>query len=277
MPRWFGPDGSGPVRRCRCCPERPSGGPTPGAGDGPPEDPHDRLHLLGPGDHEPVVDDGGRDAGELSAPGHRLVVVDLTGVRVAAEHLGRAGGVEAGPGGHGGERGAVGEVLAVGEVGAEQGPHQRVLSGGLGGGPGDEAVRVEGVDPPGPFEAVLDALGAAERRQALGHGVEGALAVPALEHRAQLLRFGRCPGIQLEGPPAHHDRLTGEGALGVEPLEGRVEATHAQVAPGTDHVGPHVDAHGGTNPGGGPRLPGLHRRPRPGGPTRRIPPGATPR
>jgi hypothetical protein len=35
----------------------------------------------------------------------------------------------------------------------------------------------------------------------------------------------------------------------VEPLEGQVEVGEPDVAPGTDHVGPHVDAHVPSNVG----------------------------
>ena len=119
--------------------------------------------------------------------------------------------------------------------------------------PRGEAVGVERVDPLGQVEAVVEPFGLAERGEPAGHAVERPGAVLLLDHGAQVAGLGRGGRVQLEGVPAHVEAV---GPLRPELVEGELEASVPQVAPGADHVGPDVDAHGAANPGFGGGVPG---------------------
>ena len=101
---------------------------------------------------------------------------------------------------------------------------------------------IDGVDPQGPVEAVLDPHLGTERRQAAGHGIEGPRSVLALDGLTKVTGLARGRGIELIGPPDDLDVVA-------PPQSGHrgVEAAGPQIAPGADDVGPDVDAHGSCN------------------------------
>ena len=100
---------------------------------------------------------------------------------------------------------------------------------------------VEGVAGPGQIEAQVEA----SVRTGIGHAVDHGLrfvdahAVFASQPvGVGALSGSRRTGIELERPPSHLDRV----AM-VEPRERVLEVALADVAPGTDDVGPDVDPH----------------------------------
>ncbi len=159
------------------------------------------------------------------------------------QHLVHASGIE--PGDHADlpEHGVVGNVAGVGEVRLQQcllHPALQVVAALLVA-EVDEPVRVDGVEVQGLGEPVDQSVLGSDRLDAVLHLLRalGRLAVLAGQHRAGALgRLGGCARVELEGAPVHLHLV---GVL--EGVDGLLHAALADVAPGTDDVGPDLDLH----------------------------------
>ena len=200
---------------------------------------------LGPGRGDAGAEEEEGDAGDAQGSGGGLVGAHLVGEGAVFQDGGGGVGIQTHVGGQAAQGGGVVEVETLVHVGLEEPFLEGVLSAGAEGvGPGQEAVRLEGVAGADTVEPKVDA----DVVPCLGHAVDEGLGVvpthavlgrqPA-DVVDRLGRGGRGLRVELEGP-SHH--------LGwvVELGEGRFEVLLAHPTPGAGDIRPDLKLHGGS-------------------------------
>jgi hypothetical protein len=205
----------------------------------------DQFRRLCAGDTVRAVEHEEGDSGDSQLARLQLVVTNVLGIRVAVEHRASAGLVEPDLDREPRQDVGLADRRSLNEVGGQQTLLERVLLA-VRMRVVDQAVGVERVAGPGPVEVEVQPLGRGVGRDPRLRGLRGGAAHAVFGgealHRITLRRGWRAR-IELEAAPGDRDLLAMiEGGQGV------LETALADVAPGTDDVGPDLDIHGSVVP-----------------------------
>ena len=205
----------------------------------------DQFRRLRSGDAIGAIEHEERDAGDAQLAGLQLVMTDVVGIGVAGEHVADGTLVETRL-----DRESREDVVLANRRSLDKvARHQALLECVL---PAhrmrevDQAVCIEGVARPRAIEVEVKAFGRGvgghTRLSCLGSGATHAVLGSQPLHRITLCG-GRSTRIKLETAPGHVHL-----ALVIERSQGALETPLADVAPGTDDVGPDLNLHGSVVP-----------------------------